>query len=350
MYDHLYAALDPREVDVVVHEDHPTLNATVADMLSAGERLDLISTHSKYAPSQKQWLHPLDDLVDPSVVEGLATGAVSLCRYDGTILSLPRLIDVRILWARTDREGGVPDTFDGLVHSDLRFGFPGRESGLFGTFFELVVGQGGHLFNDTAPGLADTTECVVAIEMLCALADRVRGLDAWHYDEVDAALVDGQLDAAGAWPGAWDAIATSPLRDVLAPFPYPAGPARRVSYAGCHSWAVPVTCGDPVAAIDLLERLSGAALQSVDAAAGSMCANDEALGVVEPRNATDEERLRLTREAISETMITYPPHESWPEFETSGWKAIQRALRKEETPESAVDSIERAAKSILVGD
>ena len=33
-------------------------------MLAAGERIDVLATHSKYAPSQAQWLRPLDDLVD----------------------------------------------------------------------------------------------------------------------------------------------------------------------------------------------------------------------------------------------------------------------------------------------
>ena len=94
MYDSLYAPfLD--EVDVVVHEDHPTLNRRVADMLAGGERIDVLSTHGKYAPSQSQWLHPLNDLVDTSA---LAPKAVDLCSYQGAVLCAPRNIDVRILW------------------------------------------------------------------------------------------------------------------------------------------------------------------------------------------------------------------------------------------------------------
>ena len=41
MYDHLYSLFDPDHVEVVIHDDHPTLNKRVADMLSNGERLDL---------------------------------------------------------------------------------------------------------------------------------------------------------------------------------------------------------------------------------------------------------------------------------------------------------------------
>src|SRR5690242_16279308 len=49
MYDHLYARLRDQDVEVVVHEDHPTLNRRVAELLGAGERIDVIATHSKYA-------------------------------------------------------------------------------------------------------------------------------------------------------------------------------------------------------------------------------------------------------------------------------------------------------------
>ena len=59
MYDHLYTMLDPAAVEVVIHADHPALNREVAALLAAGERLDVIATHSKYAPSQALWLHPL---------------------------------------------------------------------------------------------------------------------------------------------------------------------------------------------------------------------------------------------------------------------------------------------------
>ena len=39
MYDHLYEVLEPYDVSVDVHADHPTLNARVAEMLASGERL-----------------------------------------------------------------------------------------------------------------------------------------------------------------------------------------------------------------------------------------------------------------------------------------------------------------------
>jgi hypothetical protein len=171
MYDHLYEVLADGDVpvEVVVHENHPTLNRRVAQLLAGGERLDVISTHSKYAPSQARWLHPLEHLVDPAAVASLAPASVDLCRFEGQAFCLPRLIDVRILWARTDRIGAVPDTWHELVDGTAVFGFPGRESGLFGTFFELVVGAGGRLFGPDGAPTMHSVEAEMAVDT-CAVS------------------------------------------------------------------------------------------------------------------------------------------------------------------------------------
>jgi len=348
MYDHLYDAFAPGEVEVVVHADHPTLNREVARMLAAGERIDVCATHSKYAPSQAQWLRPLDDLVDDAVVAPLAPGAVDLCRFEGVQLCLPRLIDVRVLWARTDRVERVPDTWDELLDSGVVFGFPGRESGLFGTFFELVAGSGAALFDaDLQPTMA-TPAAEHAIETLCRLAARAPDdLVDWHYDEVDRALLTGRVDAAAAWPGAWNAIRSSTLAGVLAPHLYPAGPSRRVSYAGCHAWAIPQTCGDLAGAVALVNRLLSADLQRVDAAGGNVCAHRAALADIPPAGDTDAGRLEITRRTIDEAMITYPPLVRFPEIEDAGWTAIRDALRGLHSPADAARAIQAEAQRQL---
>jgi multiple sugar transport system substrate-binding protein len=347
MYDHLYELLDPAEVEVVVHADHPTLNRRVAEMLAAGERLDVLATHSKYAPSQAAWLRDLDDLVGPDVVTPLAERAVGLCRVDGRLLSLPRLIDVRVLWVRRDRVADVPSTWDDLLAHDVRFGFPGRESGLFGTFFELVVGAGGQLFDAEGRPTMATAEAEAAVAVLCRLADQAPDdLPNWHYDQVDDALLGGRVDAAGAWPGAWGAIRSSSVAEHLEPHPYPAGPVRWVSYAGCHSWAIPTTCGDLDGARALLTRLAGREAQALDAAGGSMCAHRAALADVVADDSVDARRLAITRRTIDEAMITYPALAAFPVIEDAGWQAINAALVGDRTPAQAVAHIQQVAERV----
>ncbi|HZQ85205.1 MAG TPA: extracellular solute-binding protein [Acidimicrobiales bacterium] len=347
MYDGLYSFL-PADVDMVVHADHPTLNRQVAEMLAAGERIDLLATHSKYAPSQAAWLRPLDELVPADVLTTLAPDAVGLCRFEDSLLCVPRNIDVRVLWWRTDVLDAAPDTWADLAASGQPFGFPGRESGLFGTFFELVVSHGGRLFDDDVRPTMTGPEAVAAVETLCALAANAPDdLPTWHYDQVDAALLDGRVALAAAWPGGYGPIRASALYDRLAPAPYPAGPVRRVSYAGCHGWAIPTTCVDVEGALDLLVRLCSEEAAVLDASGGSVCANTAAFAAVTPVDDVDAERLQVTRETIAGAMITYPPLARFPEIEDAGWGALNAALRGELDPKETVAAIQRAAEEAL---
>ncbi len=348
MYDHLYARLRDAPVEIVLHADHPTLNRRVAELLGAGERIDVLATHSKYAPSQRDWLRPLDELLPPTVLAPLAPRAVDRCRFEGSLLCAPRLVDVRVLWTRTDRVATTPDTWEELLASGTVFGFPGRESGLFGTFFELVVGAGGALFDaDLRPTMA-TPEAEWAIDTLVRLAARAPAdLPEWHYDGVDAALLDGRVDSAAAWPGGWGAIRSSAAADRLRPSLYPAGTDRRVSYSGVHAWAIPTTCGDLDGAVALVTDLLGREAQTLDAAGGSMCAHMDALAAVVPENDTDRQRLAITRTTIETAMITYPPLVRFPEIEDAGWSSIRDALTGRATPGDAAEAIQAAARTVL---
>ncbi|MEN3271943.1 MAG: multiple sugar transport system substrate-binding protein [Actinomycetota bacterium] len=331
MYDRLYESLG--DVEIVVHADHPTLNRRVAEMLAAGERIDVLSTHSKYAPSQRQWLQPLD-----LETSALAPAAVDLCTFRDELLSVPRCIDVRVLWSRVP----PPASWDELVASDVVFGFPGRESGLFGTFFELVTSRRGRLFDDRARPTMDTPEAHWAVETLCALAARAPSdLPDWHYDGVDAALHEGRIDAAGVWPGG-----TADVRGAgndLLPYPYPGG----TSYAGCHSWAIPTTCGDIDGALAHIERMTSVASSMLDAENGTVPANVDAFANVVPEDDVDARRLAITRDTIATGMITYPPLERFPAVEDAGWQAINDALRGNLAPADVPPRIQAAAESAL---
>ena len=72
-YDPLYESLSAFTaetgitVNVAFSGDHPALNHHLAELSAVP--YDLVSTHTKYAPSQTDFLAPLTDLVDPAIVE-----------------------------------------------------------------------------------------------------------------------------------------------------------------------------------------------------------------------------------------------------------------------------------------
>ncbi len=350
MYDGLYRMLDGLDVEVVVHADHPTLNRAVAMRLGRGERIDVLSTHSKYAPSQAHWLRPLDELLAPSLLAALAPAAIERCRFEATLWSVPRNIDVRVLWANRRLLGGgaVPDTWDTLRESRLAFGFPGRESGLFGTFFEIVTVHGGRLFDDALRPTLVSAPARHAVDTLVALARRgPADLPSWHYDQVDCALGNGRVALAAAWPGATKSLRATPAGADLEPHPYLSGPLGLRSYAGCHSWAIPASCGDPDGALRLVERLCSAESNALEAASGAVCAHVAAFAAVRPADEIDARRLAITRDTIAGGMITYPPLARFPAVEDAGWTALHDALRGELDAAAALDRMQTAAAAAL---
>jgi len=351
MYDGLYRVLDGCDVEVVAHADHPTLNRLVAERLARGERIDVLSTHSKYAPSQAAWLRPLDALLAPATVAALAPAAVARCRFAGALRCVPRNIDVRVLWANRRLLGGaaVPATWQDLAATPLAFAFPGRESGLFGTFFEIVSAHGGRLFDEAVRPVLDSAEGRHAVELLVALARRVPGLPDWHYDQVDDALGAGRVALAAAWPGATRALRAAAAGADLEPHPYLAGPHGLRSYAGCHAWAIPTTCGALDAAVGLVERLCSADANAREAESGAVCAHVEAFAAVRPADAVDARRLAITRDTIAAGMITYPPLARFPAVEDAGWMALQQALRGELDAATALARMHAAAVAVLEG-
>ena len=189
---------------------------------------------------------------------------------------------------------------------------------------------------------------MAAVDQLCRLAASAPAdLPGWHYDQVDRGLLDGRIDAAGVWPGGWVPIRNSSLAVQLTPHPYPAGTQRRVTYAGCHAWAVPTTCADLHGALDLVALLTSEAANALDAAGGSVCAHMDAFAAVSPVNETDRRRLAITAATIETAMITYPSHPQFPEVEDAGWQAIHYALRGMRTAKSAVREIQARAEAVL---
>jgi multiple sugar transport system substrate-binding protein len=375
MYDPLYDAIPgfTRDtgiaVEVVVRLPHPELNAWVASSFAAGDPgIDLLSTHTKYAPSQARWLSPLDDVLTQEHEADLLPGAATLSRVDGALLQVPRNIDVRLLHYRRGIVGDrAPDTWTGLADVAQRvttparagFLFPGRDSGLFGTFYELLVGAGGTLFDDDLQPAFDSGAGRWAAEYLTDLHQvrRVtpRALPEWHYDEISAEFRAGRAAMVCDWPGGYHLYrdpATCVDAGEVGLARLPAGPAgARSAYAGCHSFAIPSGARNRSDAAMLLRYLTSAAAQVGEARQGAIPCRRSALAVVRAESAADPveaARWQLLAES-QETMIMPPRFAAYPSCEDAIWHAVQGAMVGRVTPAAALAEAAARIQSIVAG-
>lgn len=327
-------------IDVAFRGDHPSLNAHLATALPAGAPYDLVSTHSKYAASQARWLEGLDGTV---ALDGFHDTAAQLCRTSGRLLCVPRNIDARLLWLRRDVLGTVPPpaTWADLLEVAASvpepvagFAFPTRDSGLFGTFFELAVAFGGPLFGDDGSPHLDSAGAVEALTWMVE-AHRVHrvtppDLEDWYFDEVSAGFRSGAVAMVGDWPGYYGLLVAAGLRDVVDVARYPIGPAGRAVYAGCHAYALPASSPHRDDALELLCHLTSPATAALDAAAGMVPARvDVPMPVTHP---LDGRRAELLRATIADDLLTFPSLERYPELEEAAAGALRGALLGRASP------------------
>src|SRR5215207_7835187 len=137
---------------VDVRLPHVELNERMAqDLGTENGHYDLISTHTKYCPSQAEHLRPLDEFVNEGELSDFVPRVLELCRFAGAdqtrehLMQMPRNLDARLLFYRADLIS-APETWDEAAAQMVNhthagfygFAFPGRHSGLFGTFYELL--------------------------------------------------------------------------------------------------------------------------------------------------------------------------------------------------------------------
>jgi multiple sugar transport system substrate-binding protein len=371
MYDPLYARIPAFErstglrVEIVDRLPHPELNARVKHDFEAGDPdLDLVSTHTKYAPSQAAWLSPLDDLAIASERDDFLPKPFELARIDGALLQIPRNLDVRLLYYRRDLLDGsgegagarpaVPRTWDALIETAAAltrpglhgFLFPGRDSGLFGTFYELLVSAGGRLFDDDLRPAFNRPAGVWAADKLAELHYRrrvtPRELPGWHYDEISEAFRRGDSAMVCDWPGSHHlhmASATSVVADRTGVALLPSGPSgRRAVYAGCHSFAIPRKARNRDGAAALLQELTSPAAQLGEARCGAIPVRASALTQIQAEAVSDAAESRRW-ELLTETqaaMIIPPRFAAYPACEDALWRAVQRAMEGIVPPETAV--------------
>ena len=367
-YDPLYACL-PRftaatgiNVNVAFRGDHPTLNHHLAELPEVP--YDLVSTHTKYAPSQLRFLASLDQLIDPTLLDDFVPLLLELARVNGSLYSLPRNIDVRLLHFRTDLIDAPPATWDELLAlarginsppEHYGFVFPGRESGLFGTFFELSEMAGAQLFPDTLVPDIENEGGHWALKLLRTFYEDglvPPQLPEWHYDKVHECFRSGHAAMVGDWPGYYSLYRDaniSAVHDRLGLSPYPVGPAgKSLAYGGGHTFALTRQGAEKPEALQLLLHLTASEQQLIEARQGCVPVRRSVMQQMQREADTaNRARLGMLEAVISEHILIPPKFARYPEVEEVLWRTVQRAIIGEIEINAALASMTKQISQIV---
>ena len=352
------------KVDVAFRGDHPSLNHHLATLTKVP--YDLVSTHTKYVPSQLGFLAPLNELIEPAGLTDFVPLLLELACVDGSLYSIPRNIDVRLLHFRKDLICSPPATWDELLNTARRFNsppdcfgfiFPGRESGLFGTFFELAEMAGAHLFpDDLVPDIANEGGRWALRFLRTCYAEQLtpRELPEWHYDKVHECFRRGSAAMVGDWPGYYSLYRDhniSAVHDRLGLSPYPFGPAgKSLAYGGGHTFALTKQGAKKVEALKLQLYLTAREQQLSEARQG--CVPVRLSVMKQMQGEADEEnraRLAMLEKVIADHILIPPKFARYPEVEEVLWRTVQRAFLGEIEIDDALKHMTEQISQIVRG-
>ena len=388
-YDTLYDRLPRFEqasgytVNVGARLPHPALNAHLEEVNGAGTVCyDVVSTHVKYAPAQRDWLLPLDDHFTDADLADFSPALRKLAQVGGALVQIPRNVDARILFYRSDlfsdpgeqarfqrqygRPLAAPNTWEEVRDiatfftrpPDLfGFAFPGHSSGLFGTFYELAAMAGGTLFDADLTPSFDTRAGRWALGYLADLYQQgltPRDLNATYFDEVSQLFRTGKCALAADWPAYYGLLSdpqTSAVADRFGVALYPVGPAgSRAVYAGGHSFAIPISVRDMAGALALVRFLTSAASQYAEAQTGAIVPRRSVMARVRaetPPDTVHARRLAALEETIQNHMLTFPKFAAYPQVEETCAETLQAALRGQVMLPRALAYLEGQVRALL---
>jgi multiple sugar transport system substrate-binding protein len=368
MYERLYDALEDFsaarriQVEVAYSGDHPALNEHLT--VSKNPPYDLISTHTKYAPSQAHFLAPLQTLIPPEELADFYPKVLELATVDGNLLGIPRNIDVRLLHYRTDLMDVPPPTWDELFtvaqhltkpNDFYGFVFPGRESGLFGTFYELTEAGGAHVFPESKiPDIVNDGGrwALGLLTRMYAEGIVPPQIIDWHYDEVHRCFREGHAAMIGDWPGYYRAHldpTQSQISDRFSVSAYPAGPSGvSKTYGGSHTFALTHRGASNQDAVELLRLLSASERQLGEALRGSVPVRRSVMEqILESASDSELNRWRILESVIEKSVLIPPKMACYPEIEAVLWRTVQKAIVREISQEDALSSIVNQIAEII---
>jgi multiple sugar transport system substrate-binding protein len=369
-YDPLYQCLPSFTgatgvtVNVAFRGDHPALNRHLAALSDVP--YDLVSTHTKYAPSQLGFLAPLDGLIDGAVLEDFVPLLLEMASVNGPLHGLPRNIDVRLLHYRTDLIESPPSTWNELLELARRldappahygFLFPGRESGLFGTFFELAEMAGARLFpKDLVPDIENEAGRW-ALGLLRTFY--VEGLvppelPEWHYDKVHECFRSGRAAMVGDWPGYYSLhrdASISRVHDRLGLSAYPIGPAgKSLAYGGGHTFALTRRGAKKPEALQLLLHLTAVDQQLLEARNGCVPVRRSVMRQMQSEaDPANRARLAMLEKVIAGHILIPPKFALYPEVEEVLWRTVQRVMVNQLGVDDGLRLMREQIKQIVEG-
>jgi multiple sugar transport system substrate-binding protein len=386
-YEPLYAEIPKWEaatgakVEIVSSKNHFELDKEIKQDIAAGT-LDWCvgSNHTSFAPQYGDIYADLNGLIAPEVIADFVPLMIQHSTVNGRLVQLPRHSDVSNFFyqkslfedpakqaAFKEKYGydlAPPETWAQVKDQAIFFSNPpdfygfqfvGKDEAITGRFYELLVANGGAMFDDK---WVPTFNSAAGVEALSFFVDLYAakavpaGVPNYTWDDTGLGFASGSIAMDLDW-GGWTAFFNDPANSKVGLIRAPKGSAgKRTGWSGSHSFSITEACDNKDAAASFLTFLTSYDNQMVEARKGLLptraqvwvdaIAEFEAAG-----NTFSADVMKAFQASMSEDAFTPPLIPEWIEVSNVLWPKLQAAMVGDMTAQEALDAAQAEAAVIM---
>jgi len=390
-YEPLYTEIPKWEaatgakVEIVSSKNHFELDKEIKQDIAAGT-LDWCvgSNHTSFAPQYGDIYVDLNGLIAPEVIADFVPLAISQSTVNGRLVQLPRHSDVSNLFYQKSlyEDAGNKAKFKEKYGYDLAppetwkqvsdqaifftnppdfygFQFVGKDEAVNGRFYEMLVANGGKMFDDK---WNPTFNSDAGIEALNFFVDLYKakavpaGVPNYTWDDTGLGFASGSIAMDLDW-GGWSSFFNDPANSKVAGnvglIRAPKGSAGiRTGWAGSHSFSITEGCDNKPAAASFLTFLTSYDNQMVEARTGLLPTRskvwDDALAEFKAAGKDfNVEVMSTFKASMAEDAFTPPLIPEWIEVSNVMWPKLQAAIVGDMTAKEALDAAQAEAAIIM---
>ena len=390
-YEPLYAeiakweAMTGAKVDILSRKNHFELDREIKQDIAA-DTLDWCvgSNHTSFAAQYGNIYRDLNNIVDPDVLSGFQSLALKNSTVNGRLVQLPRHSDVSNLFYQKSlyADKGNKDSFKSEYGYDLAppktwdefkdqamffanppdfFGtqYVGKDEAITGRFYELLVANGGALFDDKWNPTFNSPAGVESVQWFKDLYDSgavPAGVLNYLWDDTGLGFASGSvalnLDWAG-WASFFNDPENSKVANNIGVVRAPKGSAgKRTGWSGSHTFSVTERCDNPEAAVSFVSFLTDDERQLVEARKGLLPTRGKVWDAAKAEFAAEGndflvEVFETYSKSMAEDAFTPPLIPEWIEVSNEIWPQLQAAILGEKGIQDALDDAADATRVIM---
>jgi multiple sugar transport system substrate-binding protein len=368
------------KVEIVSRKSHFELDRELKQDI-ASQHIDycVSSNHTNFS-AQYPIFRDLKSLFPASYLAAFAPALLKQSEVKGKLVQIPRSTDIEALYYNkiAYADPATRDTYKKKFGQDLVppknfteftqqatfftkapnfYGtqFPGKDEALTGTFYSLLVANGGQLLDAKMHPTFNSPVGVKTLDWFVNLYKAgvvPKGVPSYVWDDLGNNFASGKVALDLDWPGFasfYNDPKTSKLAGNVGVVRAPVGAAnKRPGWSGSHSFSITKTCDRPEVAASFIQFLTSKDSQLVEARLGTIPSRIDAqqAAVAEFKAKNDAYMagaIETFSAAAKEDSFTPPRVAQWNEISNALWPELQKAIIGDETSQQALD---KAAKKV----